>query len=405
MKILQINVRYNYGSTGKLTADIHNALVEKGYQSVVLYGRKDKTDDKNVRRMCGETYAKLNNLRSRIDGFVYGGCYFSTKKIIARIKKEKPDIVHLQCINGYFVNIYNLVNWLKNNNIKTVLTLHAEFMYTANCGYSLDCNRWQQGCGRCPQLKRATKSFFADRTAQSFSKMKAAFDGFDSNLVVISVSDWLKERAHQSPIFENKNHKIIYNGVDIQVFRNCGSEVRKKLAADNEKIVFHATSMFSDNPEHIKGGSYIIKLAERLKDKNVKFVVAGKTDISGEIPPNIILLGEINNQKELAEYYSAADVTVIASKKETFSMICAESLCCGTPIAGFKAGAPEQISISEYSSFAEYGDIEALECAVHSWLCKTVDKSEISEKAHRIYSKEHMISEYCRTYQEMIHEN
>ena len=38
-------------------------------------------------------------------------------------------------------------------------------------------------------------------------------------------------------------------------------------------------------------------------------------------------------------------------------MVTAESLCCGTPVVGFKAGAPEQIAIKEFSEFVEYGDL------------------------------------------------
>ena len=406
MKVLQINVRYNYGSTGKITADIHNYLMKNGQQSVVLYGRKDTAEDKNVRRMCSEVYAKLNNVRSRIDGMVYGGCYFITKKIFAEITKEKPDIVHIQCINGYFVNIYNLIEWLKNNNIKTVITLHAEFMYTANCAHAFECDKWQYGCGSCPDIKRATKSIVKDNTAKSFARMKKAFEGFDSNLVVVSVSEWLKERAQQSPILKNKKHTVIYNGVDTDVF--CYSDIiytRNRVGTSDEKIIFHATAMFSDKQEHIKGGVYIIELAKRLKDKSVKIIVAGKTDISSDLPDNIVLLGDIKDQRLLAQYYSAADVSVITSKKETFSLICAESLCCGTPVVGFKAGAPEQISVKEYSQFVEYGDIDALECAVNRWLEMKINKKEISEKAGKIYSRENMLSEYYKIYQEMIYEN
>lgn len=123
---------------------------------------------------------------------------FSTNRLISVIKKEKPDIVHLQCINGYFVNIYRLINWLKKNNIKTVVTLHAEFMYTANCGHAFECEKWKTGCGKCPRLKRETKSLFIDGTAYSWRKMKKAFDGFkNENLVITSVSLWLMERQVQ----------------------------------------------------------------------------------------------------------------------------------------------------------------------------------------------------------------
>ena len=53
-----------------------------------------------------------------------------------------------------------------------------------------------------------------------------------------------------------------------------------------------------------------------------------------------------------------ANLTILTSQFETFSMVCAESLCSGTPVVGFKAGAPEQISIQQYSEFVEYGKID-----------------------------------------------
>ena len=162
--------------------DIHTELLKDGYESVICYGRGAKTQDSGVYKTCGELYSKFNNLLSRFTGLMYGGCFFSTNKLISVIKKEKPDIVHLHCINGYCVNIYRLIAWLKKNKIKTVLTLHAEFMHTGSCGYALDCERWKSGCGSCPRLKKETKSIFLDRTALSWKKMRKAFNSFNENL-------------------------------------------------------------------------------------------------------------------------------------------------------------------------------------------------------------------------------
>ena len=58
---------------------------------------------------------------------------------------------------------------------------------------------------------------------------------------------------------------------------------------------------------------------------------------------------QVEDQSELAAFYSLADVTLLTSEKETFSMVCAESLCCGTPVVGFQAGAPEGISLPAVS--------------------------------------------------------
>ena len=91
MKIMQINCVYNKGSTGKIMCDIHNTLIENQIDSVICYGRGAKTTDKGVYKTCGELYSKANNLLSRITGLMYGGCFFSTNKLIRIIKKEKPD--------------------------------------------------------------------------------------------------------------------------------------------------------------------------------------------------------------------------------------------------------------------------------------------------------------------------
>lgn len=403
MKVLQVNCVFNKGSTGKITYDIHSELLKQGYDSVICYGRGEKTKEKNVYKTCGEFYSKCNNLLSRLTGLMYGGCCFSTKKLISIIKKEKPDVVHLQCLNGYFVNVYRLITWLKKNNVKTVLTLHAEFMYTASCGYALDCDRWQSGCGRCPRLKRETKSFFIDGTAKSWLKMKKAFDGFDDNLVVVSVSPWLMDRAKKSSILQNKKHEVILNGVNTEIF-HCydTSELRKQMGLDGKKIIFHATPAFNNDVNSIKGGYYVIKLAEKMLDENVIFVVAGNYPNGLKVPSNVLLLGNVSDQILLAKYYSMADVTLLTSKKETFSMVTAESLCCGTPVVGFKAGAPEQIAIPEYSSFVEYGNVDALKSEVDKILNSENLKCNVAYFSHGKYSKQTMIDGYIKVYEEML---
>jgi glycosyltransferase involved in cell wall biosynthesis len=161
--------------------------------------------------------------------------------------------------------------------------------------------------------------------------------------------------------------------------------------------------MFCDEPGHAKGGEYIIQLAKQLK--NVQFFVAGESKITGEIPENMILLGKIQDQKLLAEYYSMADVTLITSKRETFSMPCAESLCCGTPVAGFRAGGPEQIALKEYSTFVEYGDTEALLRSTKKWLYEEKRQTKmISQQAKELYSKEKMASQYMDLYRGLLND-
>ncbi len=400
MKILMVNCVYNTGSTGKIVYDTHTYLLKQGIKSVVYYGRGARVSQNCVHKLCPELYAKANNLLSRFTGLMYGGCLISTHRLIKKIQKEAPDVVHLHCINGYFVNIYRLISWLKKHSVKTVLTLHAEFMYTANCGHAFDCTRWLVGCGNCPRLKQETKSWFFDRTALSYKKMKEAFEGFEKDLLVVSVSPWLMARAKQSPILGSMTHTCVYNGVDTDVFRVYPQTMLKeRYCPHGEKLIFHATAEFSDAQEHPKGGYWLFRLAEQMKELPVRFVVAGTAHISGNIPENVVMLGKVTDQKLLAELYAAADLTLLVSRKETFSMIVAESLCCGTPVVGFKAGAPEIIALKEYSQFVEYGHLDELSAGVSAWLSKIINYDDISRKAFVVYSKERMITDYVNIYE------
>lgn len=397
MKIAQVNVVFQKGSTGKIVYDLHTMLLDNGYESIVFYGRKDADAKNGIYKISTEIEAKLHALYERISGYSYTSSYFATKKLIRLLKKEKPDIVHLHCLNGYFVNIYKLLNFLKENNIPTVLTLHAEFMHTGGCGHAYDCERWKIGCGNCPQLKDATHSLFFDRTAEQWKMMKSAFENFEL-LKVVAVSKWLGDRAKISPILTGKSFYVIGNGIDTEnVFQSKPFEkLKEKHQLKDEKIVLHVSPSFS-SPS--KGGNFIIELAKRLVNKNIKFIAVGFDGDENSLPQNIIGVRHTKNQEELAKYYSMADVTVLTSKRETFSMVCAESLSCGTPVVGFKAGAPEDIALKDYSEFVDYGDVDALETVLLKWLKKNKNHfNELSKLAKEEYSRELMFKRYVAVY-------
>ncbi len=400
MKIIQINSFYNSGSTGKITYCIHEGLQQKGCESIIIFGRGTDSNENNIIRISTNFRSKLNNLFSRFTGIMYGGNALSTRKLINIIKEEKPDIVHLQCINGYFVNIYKLVAWLNKNSIKTVVTLHAEFMFTANCGHSYECNQWIDGCVKCDKFKYHTNSIFFDNTKKSYAMMKKSFEGFEKNCTIVSVSDWLKNRASRSSILENFNHKVIYNGLDERIFNYKTDDYTKQ----NVKTVLHVTPLFDIEDSNPKGSKYIVELAKEFPD--VSFVVIGKHNNIRDLPNNIKIIGKVQNQQILAKYYRSADLVVLTSKRETFSMVCAESLCCGTPVVGFKAGAPEEIAINEYSSFVDYGDLDKLKYKVEKFLFDlSFDKKLISESAIKIYSMNEMNNKYYDLYQKIKEQN
>ncbi len=407
MHILQVNCVYKKGSTGKIVADIHQDLQARGIRSTVCYGRGARCADEGVYKTGPEWYAHLNHLLTLANGIMYGGCRLSTERLIRIIKRERPDVVHLHCINGYFVNIYRLVAWLRDAGIPTVVTLHAEFMYTGGCSYTYECEQWRspEGCGHlpCHRFREFTGGALpADRSAVMWRRMKAAFDGFNKGLLVTSVSPWLMERAQMSAILGDKPHRTVLNGLDTSVFHAYDTAaLRQELGPADKPVLFHATPYFNLDPDNIKGSRYVLELAQRMPQ--VTFVVAGPHPADLTVPDNVMLLGQVTDQRLLAQYYSMADATLLTSRRETYSMVTAESLACGTPVVGFEAGAPERIALAEYSRFVPYGDMDALQAAVTDLLATPKDGA-IAAVAAATYDRQRMVEGYLTAYETLLNE-
>ena len=394
MKVIQINSVYGRGSTGKITKDLHEGYLKKGIDSIVIYGRGEKNNDKRVIKVCSEFYSHMNKLLSLVTGYMYGGCYFSTKKTIKIIKKEKPDIVHLQCINGHFINIYKLVSWLKKNKIKTVLTLHAEFMYTANCGHAYECEKWKTGCGNCSRFREETGSFLFDCTHKSWNKMKKAYDGFKL-IKIVSCSNWIQNRSKLSPFFKNFDNITIHNGISSDLF----SYMKEKTDQDillkygiplNKKIILHVTPGF-EMP--VKGGKYFEKLSQLLDDSYQCIVVGAKEKINEKI----ISIPFVDNQKELVAIYRGASVLVVTSVMDNYPTVCLEANCCGTPVVGFNVGGVQETIYPGMGETVCFDDLEQLKEKVVYWANSSI-KTNIADGAKKYHDKSRMNDEYCKVY-------
>lgn len=400
---MQINSYFNYGSTGKIEKDINDYLVQKGVETIVCYSMDTSFTECNgtIYLKYGNSFEKyLTAVLMRITGNRYGYAFFSTQMLKKHIKNTRPDIVHIHCPNSYDVNLHSLLRYLKKHNYKTVITEHAEFFHTGNCPYAFECERWIKGCYKCPRLFYATKSKIFDNTKRNWNKMKKTFNSF-TNIVLSPVSPWLGERTAISGITKNTRRKVVLNGINTDCFRfYCEDEINDEIKSyfSRKTILFITSNFYSD----VKGGKYILELAKIMPEYN--FIIICSAEVDCLDLKNVKHIRFIENQYDLAMFYSLADVTVLASKKETFSMPVAESLCCGTPVVGFKAGGPESIAISQYCDFVEYGDVPALKMALIRKLeDQNINKTIISEVAKLKYSSKKMAEEYYKLYKELYH--
>ena len=407
LKIAHINAS-DIGSTGKIVMDISQGSFMRGWETIFLFPKRHRDSYGHVKAfsVSGKYEQGIYRRIYYILGLKYGFAPFSTNKILKHLKKEKPDVVHLHSINCATVNIYRLLNFLKRNKIPTVVTNHAEFFYTGSCAHAFDCERWKTGCGKCPSLFLASDSKLFDRTHTAWKKMKQAFCDFE-NIEIVSVSPWVYSRALRSPILKGLSQSIVLNGVDIETFKpsNNTNLLSQLKLGKNLKIIVHVTAHFSDLDKEGKGGAFVFDLAKKMQNQNYVFVIVGPYHVEKEIPNNIRLVGAIYDQKVLAEYYNIADLCLVTSRRETFGMAVAESLCCGTPVVGFKSGGSESIAMAEYTQFVNFGDVDRLkEIILVDWANKKakIGSDEIAQRAKLHYAASIMANQYCNIYEALV---
>jgi len=401
MRVLTINwTNRKDTSTGGIIASISEHLMETGGFEFLHCFEVGVQRNKNDYLISPSVVQKVEYKMAFYTGKWYGNGSFYTKRLCRRIKKYKPEIVHIHCPNSKSVNLYLLLDFLKREKYPVIITNHAEFFYTGNCSYAENCKGYLTGCDECIDYKEKTQTFLFNRTAWQWKKMMESFKGFDS-LYLVAVSPWQENRIKTSTILSGYSVRTIINGIDVSIFRKKGIDtvdaLKRKYVG---KTVLTVTSLFSDKKNDLKGGHWIIHLAKEIP--LVNFVVVGNiAKEMPELPHNIYYEGYISDSSRLADYYSFADILLMVSKRETFGMTVAESLCCGTPVVGFKNGGSETVTIPEYSEFIDYGDVEGLKELIIKWTECDVDREKISESARMRFSRQNMANEYMKLYEEI----
>ena len=102
MKILQINSIINSGSTGKIAEEIGKYIISKGDTSIIAYGRNPKKSASKTYKIENKKGFYLHVLKSLFFDRHGLGSKNATINFIKYIEKEKPDIIHLHNIHGYY---------------------------------------------------------------------------------------------------------------------------------------------------------------------------------------------------------------------------------------------------------------------------------------------------------------
>ena len=390
MKLVQINATCGQGSTGKICVSVSELLTEWGIENYIFYA-SGNSDYSLSRCYMHSREIKLQALKSRILGNYGFNSNSATRRLLKQLEEINPDVVHLHNLHGHNCNLDKLFSYFREKKIKVFWTFHDCWAFTGYCPYytMIGCEKWKTGCKNCPQRRKY--SWFFDRSHFLYEKKKAVLSDLD--LTIITPSQWMADQVKQS--FLNRYEiKVINNGIDLSVFSPRLSDFRKKYQCEDKFILLGVA--FDWDPR--KGLDVFQQLAERLDDR-FQIVLVGTNDkIDQQLDRRIISIHRTQNQQELAEIYSAADLFLNPTREENYPTVNMEALACGTPVATFQTGGSPEMLDETCGVIIPVNDVEAL----HREIKRTAWQRPFSENAclarARAFDANNRFKEYVDLY-------
>ncbi len=392
MKILLINSVCGVGSTGKICVDLAKLIVSQGDDCVIAYGRGEAKGYDKTYKISSSFGNKLHYLKSRLFDKHGLGSAFATRKFIKFIKEYNPDVIHLHNIHGYYLNYKILFNFLKTYEGKVIWTMHDMWPVTGHCACTLECEKWKTKCYKCSLKKEYPKTIFSRATKNYFLK-QTCFSGV-KNLTIVTVSEWLKSELKKS-FLSKYEIKVLNNGIDLSLFKPTESNFKVKNGLENKKILLAVADKWVSR----KGFNDFIELS-KLLDDDTKLVMVGLTEEQkNNLPANILGITRTDNQQQLVEIYTAADLFVNLTYSDNFPTVNLESLACGTPVLTYKTGGSPEMLTEKTGFTIDQGNIDAVVKIVKNFTKTQEIKIESINQAKK-YDKQVRFEEYIKLYKE-----
>lgn len=365
--LLQINPVLRVStSTGRIMQEIGELAIQKGWQSYIAYSR-----GRDGVKPCRSELLPVGNKVSVVWHGVMTRLFDrhglasdrATRKFVKEIEKIGPDVIHIHNIHGYFLNYRILFDYLSRCGIPVVWTIHDCWLYTGHCYYYsfAQCNRWQTGCGRCPQKRDFPASFFADRSARNFADKCKAFTSMPHDkLTIVPVSEWIRGEMQHS-FLKDYTFRVIHNGINTEVFDVYDTEtVKGRYNLHGKRILLGVASIWSRE----KGLYDFIELARLLKEDERIVLVGIKPEEKKLLPENVIGIARTENIRQLAELYAAADAFVNPTWQDNYPTVNLEAIACGTPVVTYRTGGSIEAVTEDTGLTVEQGDVAGLMDAV-----------------------------------------
>jgi glycosyltransferase involved in cell wall biosynthesis len=255
---------------------------------------------------------------------------FPASASILGLPPHRPDVVHCHNLHGNYFDLRVLPTL--STEIPVILNLRDEWLLTGHCAYSIGCERWRNGCGRCPDLT-IYPAIPRDTTAYNWRRKRRIFGA--SHLYLTAPSRWLLERATGSlpPVALSK---VIPNAIDLATFRPGDQAAARAVLGLPQKawvVVCSAHTPFKDL-DTVKEALTLLPSTRPV----IGFCMGREGPPERLGTAELRFAGFIPSPTDVATTLQAGDVFVHAALSEAFGKTAAEAMACGLPVVATEVG-------------------------------------------------------------------
>jgi len=441
LRVLQVSTLEMKGGAARIAWNLHSAYGKRGIRSWMAVGQKE-TADTNVFQIPNEEarglWARsLLHMSHKIRiGRHYPGAWslsllladiaeptrkwdyyrgiedfrYPASGRVLQLPPERPDIVHCHNLHGDYFDLRALPRL--SHEVPVALTLHDTWLLSGHCAYSLDCERWRTGCGRCPSLTLPPPSR-RDATSYNWHRKRDIYTR--CRFHIVTPSRWLMDKVEESILAPAVvEGRVIHNGVDLSVF--CPGDkqaARVALGLPQDAAIVLFTGLNVTNSPY-KDYTTIKDALSRIAFQNEgrKLLLLCLGGGQGEEKLGIARIRFIGHQKDLnkvAQFYQAADLYLHAAHADTFPNVILEALACGTPVVATAVGGiPEQVDDGVTGFLVPPGDANAMADCIKLLLVDSELRCrfavEAAESACRRFSLNQQVDTYLDWYGEILGE-
>lgn len=375
---------------------IQLAAEDEGYETISFYGRRNGYPDLPCEKFGSFIGFWSHVIWTTITDRQGLGSYFVTRKMVNRLREEKPDIIHMHNLHGYYLNYPVLFKYLREEfKGKIIWTFHDCWPVTGHCPHFViaKCNKWKKQCEHCSNRGVYPISWFLDSSKYNYALKKELFSGF-KNMVITTPSEWMKNIIEQSFLKETRI-EVVSNGIDLSIFypRKKYDSIQKYNISQNKKMILGVASIWEER----KGLGTFFNLAKELDENYVIVLVGLNKQQVNKMLPNMLGIERTENKEELAELYSKADVFLNPSEEESFSLVTIEAMACGTPVVALDSSAVKELISDKNGIVLHEPTIEEYIQAISMCEKKKIHVKEISGSVQK-YSSKNMTDEVLELY-------